>query len=65
MYALSQKFYVEAINTNQKDLRTIIFEAAVEDESILQIKRELLANPIKGKYADYHTEKDGLITYKG
>lgn len=61
---VSQKFHVVAINMNKTDLRTKILKNATEDESILQIKRELLENPIKGKYVDYHTEEDGLIMYK-
>lgn len=46
-------------------LRTKIVKASAEDDSILQIKRDLLENHIKGKYAYYRMEEDGLIRYKG
>lgn len=62
---LIQKFHVGSISTYHTNLRNKIIEAIAEDEYFLQIKRELLANPIQGKYANYRIEEYGLILYKG
>lgn len=45
-------------------MKTKILEVTANDEFILQVREELLANPIKGKYEDYRVDQDGLLLYK-
>lgn len=61
---LSWKFHVVAISMSQTDLRCRILEVVAKDESIRQIRRELIENPMQWKYVYYRVEEDGLILYK-
>lgn len=61
---LSKKIHVVAVSTSQANLRAKINEATTSDEFNLQIKKELLVDPIGRKYEDYRMEEDGLLLYK-